>query len=149
MWMHTLNNTGRERLLLILPVLLVSALLFAFDAPLGVAVPLTALSVLLPALVCLHALRQAVRSAAVPAHTESFIQRLIDVIPDPVFIKRAGGQYLMINQAFADYRGYAGRESVPRTRTELHPALSRPIARYVELVTSMTRRSSRSESSVS
>ncbi|MES2584988.1 MAG: diguanylate cyclase [Pseudomonadota bacterium] len=100
-----MNNTGRERLLLILPVLLVSALLFAFDAPLGVAVPLTALSVLLPALVCLHALRQAVRSAAVPAHTESFIQRLIDVIPDPVFIKRAGGQYVMINQAFADYRG--------------------------------------------
>lgn len=36
--------------------------------------------------------------------TEDFIQRLIDVIPDPVYIKKAGGQYLMINDAFANYR---------------------------------------------
>jgi diguanylate cyclase (GGDEF)-like protein len=36
--------------------------------------------------------------------TEAFIQRLIDVIPDPVFIKKAGGQYVMINDAFAQYR---------------------------------------------
>lgn len=36
--------------------------------------------------------------------TEAFIQRLIDVIPDPVYIRKAGGQYLMINDAFASYR---------------------------------------------
>lgn len=36
--------------------------------------------------------------------TEAFIQRLIDVIPDPVFIKKTGGVYVMVNDAFARYR---------------------------------------------
>lgn len=36
--------------------------------------------------------------------TESFIQRLIDVIPDPVFIKKGDGYFVMINDAFASYR---------------------------------------------
>ncbi|HSD36978.1 MAG TPA: diguanylate cyclase [Rhodocyclaceae bacterium] len=41
---------------------------------------------------------------ALRERTEAFIQRLIDVIPDPVFIKKAGGVYVMINEAFASYR---------------------------------------------
>jgi diguanylate cyclase (GGDEF)-like protein len=41
---------------------------------------------------------------ALRERTEAFIQRLIDVIPDPVFIKKAGGVYVMINEAFAKYR---------------------------------------------
>jgi diguanylate cyclase (GGDEF)-like protein len=41
---------------------------------------------------------------ALRERTEAFIQRLIDVIPDPVFIKKPGGQYAMINEAFAKYR---------------------------------------------
>ncbi|MBS1208581.1 MAG: ydaM 3 [Proteobacteria bacterium] len=41
---------------------------------------------------------------ALRQRTEDFIQRLIDVIPDPVFIKKSGGQYVMINEAFARYR---------------------------------------------
>ena len=41
---------------------------------------------------------------ALRERTEAFIQRLIDVIPDPVFIKKAGGIYVMINEAFAKYR---------------------------------------------
>ncbi|MEC5384699.1 diguanylate cyclase [Uliginosibacterium sp. H3] len=41
---------------------------------------------------------------ALRERTEAFIQRLIDVIPDPVFIKKAGGVYAMINDAFAKYR---------------------------------------------
>jgi diguanylate cyclase (GGDEF)-like protein len=36
--------------------------------------------------------------------TEAFIQRLIDVIPDPVFIKKTQDRYVMINEAFAKYR---------------------------------------------
>jgi diguanylate cyclase (GGDEF)-like protein/PAS domain S-box-containing protein len=41
---------------------------------------------------------------ALRERTQAFIQRLIDVIPDPVFIKKAGGAYAMINEAFAKYR---------------------------------------------
>lgn len=41
---------------------------------------------------------------ALRERTEAFIQRLIDVIPDPVFIKKTGGVYVMINEAFAKYR---------------------------------------------
>lgn len=41
---------------------------------------------------------------ALRERTEAFIQRLIDVIPDPVFIKKAGGYYVMVNEAFAQYR---------------------------------------------
>ncbi len=37
-------------------------------------------------------------------NTEAFVQRLIDVIPDPVYVKAADSSYLMVNQAFADYR---------------------------------------------
>ena len=41
---------------------------------------------------------------ALRQRTEAFIQRLIDVIPDPVFIKKTGGEYAMVNEAFAKYR---------------------------------------------
>lgn len=36
--------------------------------------------------------------------TEAFIQRLIDVMPDSVYIRKKGGQCLMINDAFAQNR---------------------------------------------
>ena len=41
---------------------------------------------------------------ALRERTLAFIQSLIDNIPDPVFIKKAGGRYEMINEAFAQYR---------------------------------------------
>lgn len=92
------RRDDRVLLLSLLPMLLVLALVFAFGVAPGLAVALTALSALLPALYLLHILRRQRQASA------AFIQRLIDVIPDPVFIKNAGGHYLMINQAFANYR---------------------------------------------
>lgn len=50
-------------------------------------------------------LQQALQEeVALRERTHAFIQRLIDVIPDPIFIKKAGGRYEMINEAFAQYR---------------------------------------------
>lgn len=55
--------------------------------------------------------------------TEAFIQRLIDVMPDSVYIRKKGGQYLMINDAFAQNRGvdkfnFKGFRHVPRASME-------------------------------
>ncbi|KAF7600320.1 MAG: hypothetical protein CGU29_06355 [Candidatus Dactylopiibacterium carminicum] len=44
------------------------------------------------------------REVKLRERTEEFIQRLIDVIPDPVYVKRADGRYLIINDAFAEYQ---------------------------------------------
>lgn len=96
-----MNQQRRDDLVLLLsllPLLVVLALVFAFEIPPGLALSLSVGCALLPALYLLRMLRRQRRASA------AFIQRLIDVIPDPVFIKQAGGQYVMINQAFANYR---------------------------------------------
>ncbi len=96
-----MNQQRRDDMVLLLsllPLLLVLALVLAFEVPPGLALALSTACALLPALYLLHRLRRQRRASA------AFIQRLIDVIPDPVFIKNAGGHYLMINQAFANYR---------------------------------------------
>lgn len=50
--------------------------------------------------------RQALaREVQLRKHTQAFLQRLIDIIPDPVYIKKAGGRYVLINQAFAAWHG--------------------------------------------
>ncbi|MEN3111585.1 diguanylate cyclase [Uliginosibacterium paludis] len=44
------------------------------------------------------------RETALRRNTEDFVQRLIDVIPDPVYVKNQESRYLLVNRAFADYR---------------------------------------------
>ncbi|GAB2881122.1 hypothetical protein GCM10027046_06660 [Uliginosibacterium flavum] len=44
------------------------------------------------------------RETALREQVQQFVQRLIDVIPDPVYIKKTGGRYVMVNDAFAEYR---------------------------------------------
>jgi diguanylate cyclase (GGDEF)-like protein len=95
---NLLRRDDRGLLLSLLPLVAVLVLVFAGPLSLALAVPLTAVAALLPALYLLQMLRRQRQASA------AFIQRLIDVIPDPVFIKKAGGHYLMINQAFATYR---------------------------------------------
>lgn len=43
------------------------------------------------------------RETTLRQNTEAFVQRLIDVIPDPVYVKGPDSGYLLVNQAFADY----------------------------------------------
>ena len=43
------------------------------------------------------------REVTLRKRTEDFVQRLIDVIPDPVYVKSAESRYLLVNEAFAEY----------------------------------------------
>lgn len=40
------------------------------------------------------------REVALRTRTQEFLQRLVDVIPQPVYVKDAGGRYTLVNQAF-------------------------------------------------
>ncbi len=41
---------------------------------------------------------------------QAFVQRLLDVIPEPVYVKNAQRRYVMINEAFAQQRGQTREE---------------------------------------
>src|ERR1700759_5081853 len=51
--------------------------------------------------------------------TQAFIQRLIDVIPEPVYIKDKNGRYQMVNQAFARQQNKPVSEVVGKTATQI------------------------------
>lgn len=60
-----------------------------------------------------------------------FVQRLIDVIPDPVYIKKNNGQYVMVNNAFAEYHKLSKQELVtPSAPLELGTDRAREISRH-------------------
>jgi diguanylate cyclase (GGDEF)-like protein/PAS domain S-box-containing protein len=62
------------------------------------------------------------REVQLRERTEAFIQRLIDVMPDPVYVKRADGRYLMINDAFAEYQARSKQDLL--ADSEFFPHLS-------------------------
>jgi len=52
-----------------------------------------------------RAVQQALeRETALRKQMQDFVQRLIDVIPDPFYIKNATGRYVMVNDAYAIYQ---------------------------------------------
>ncbi|NSL53554.1 sensor histidine kinase [Uliginosibacterium aquaticum] len=55
---------------------------------------------------------------------QEYVQRLIDVIPQPVYVKDASSHYLMVNEAFAKDRGLAREELVGRV-SSVSPEMSR------------------------
>ncbi|GAA5166929.1 diguanylate cyclase [Viridibacterium curvum] len=67
---------------------------------------------------------------------QDFVQRVLDVIPDPFYIKDRNGRLLMVNEAFARQRGRS-RESVIgllSTEVELTPQLAADTRREDETV---------------
>ncbi|MDP5238997.1 PAS domain-containing protein [Uliginosibacterium sp. 31-16] len=56
-----------------------------------------------------------VRETALRERTQAYIQRLIDVIPHPVFVKDADSRFLMVNQSMADYYDLSIEELVGKT----------------------------------
>lgn len=83
------------------------------------AVALTAaVGVVLPVAQLLWERRHTQRRAE---QTEAFIQRLIDVIPEPVYVKDAGGRYVVINEAFATQRSQPRAAILGKTALELAP----------------------------
>lgn len=52
---------------------------------------------------------------------QGFVQRLIDAIPEPVYIKDANARFLMVNEAFAQERRSRASELVGLTSFDLSP----------------------------
>ena len=69
--------------------------------------------------------------------TRAFMQRLLDVIPQPVYVKNDKSVYLMVNDAFAKHRGVPkeviiGESSVtPTFAKPMNPDIAREIAATV------------------
>lgn len=54
-------------------------------------------------------------------NTEAFIQQLIDLIPDPVYLKNGESRFLMVNEALARERGCHKTDLVGLTSFDLAP----------------------------
>ena len=67
---------------------------------------------------------------------QGFVQRLIDAIPEPVYIKDANARFLMVNEAFAQERRTRASELVGLTSFDLSPddTMSATVAREDEEV---------------
>ncbi|MBT0569177.1 sensor domain-containing diguanylate cyclase [Curvibacter sp. CHRR-16] len=50
-----------------------------------------------------------------------FIQRVIDVIPDPFYIKNDAGFFVMVNEAYARHQGFAKHELIGKPVTKTKP----------------------------
>jgi len=62
------------------------------------------------------------REVQLRERTLEFTQRLLDVIPDPVYIKKAGGRYVMVNDAFARYHDHPREEILNAPEIDLSQA---------------------------
>ncbi|MEC5399616.1 PAS domain-containing hybrid sensor histidine kinase/response regulator [Uliginosibacterium sp. H1] len=56
---------------------------------------------------------------ALRQRTQVFVQRLIDVIPDPVYVKDANSRFLLVNEAFARERGMQASQMVGMTSFDI------------------------------
>ncbi|WP_018610322.1 PAS domain-containing hybrid sensor histidine kinase/response regulator [Uliginosibacterium gangwonense] len=54
--------------------------------------------------------------------TQSFIQRLIDVIPQPVYVRDAQSRFLMVNEAFLQERQIAATDLIGNTPVMIAPS---------------------------
>ncbi|HEX5126605.1 MAG TPA: PAS domain-containing protein [Rhodocyclaceae bacterium] len=62
-----------------------------------------------------HAMQQEQQTERVRA----FVQRLIDVIPQPVYVKDINGRYTIVNKALCTYRGLTPAEIIGHTTSSL------------------------------
>ena len=73
-------------------------------------------------------LHQALERETAQRHRmQDFIQRLIDVIPDPIYIKTPEGAFLMVNEAFSRERGTPRHELIGKVAHVI--AFSKELAR--------------------
>jgi PAS domain S-box-containing protein len=69
------------------------------------------------------------REIAQREHVQTYMQRVIDMIPQPVFIKDVSGHYLMVNQAFCKYHMQEAEALLGKTPFDItgNPEYSRRI----------------------
>lgn len=100
--------TLARALLLALPALVVGCACVGLQASLAVTAVAVGLAAYLPAAVgFLFGRRQ---RATLAGRANDLVEALIDAIPDPIHIKRRGGRYVMVNEAFARYHGVSRQE---------------------------------------
>lgn len=102
-------------LLLLLPTIIVGVIMSGANLPLL----LTVAAALLPAAGVLLFERR--NQQRMTARTHDFIQRLIDVIPQPVYVKDAQSVYQIVNKAFAEERGMTTDQIVGTSSFALSP----------------------------
>jgi diguanylate cyclase (GGDEF)-like protein/PAS domain S-box-containing protein len=85
---------------------------WALGASAGVLAAMVAAAVWLQAAVWIYRAQQDAQTTV--ARANDFAQALIDAIPDPMYVKRRGGHYVMVNDAFARYHGLSRDEVLAR-----------------------------------
>jgi diguanylate cyclase (GGDEF)-like protein/PAS domain S-box-containing protein len=95
-------------LLLALPAVAVACVCVVMQASAIFTVVSVGLAAYLPAAVGFFLGRR--QRAAMAGRANDLVEALIDAIPDPIHIKRRGGRYVMVNEAFARYHGISRQE---------------------------------------
>jgi len=103
-----MTATLARALLLALPALAAACACVVLQASVAVTAVAVGLAAYLPAAVgFLLGHRQ---RAAMTRRSNDLVEALIDAIPDPIHIKRRGGRYAMVNEAFARYHGVSRQQ---------------------------------------
>lgn len=74
------------------------------------------------------------REVALRERVQNYMQRVIDVIPQPVYVKDAASRYLMVNEAFVEERGQPREKIIGDS--SIHPTSVKP--RNQEVVEEIT-----------
>lgn len=96
-------KTVRNIALFVLPVMLAGGIVFALNLPALPVFFITALAALLPSLLIIRNERR--KNALLIKQARDFTQSLIDVIPQPFYVKDMQSRYIMVNAAFVAERG--------------------------------------------
>ncbi|WP_170943064.1 PAS domain-containing hybrid sensor histidine kinase/response regulator [Candidatus Dactylopiibacterium carminicum] len=107
---HQVHNATKPILAWVIWAGLCSILLLLIAPPLWLAVPASTLACLLPGLYLLRgqiqaAVRAETKADEAQAASDAFLQRMLDVIPHPVYVKDAESHYVLVNEAFARDKG--------------------------------------------
>ena len=100
--------TLARALLLALPAVAVACVCVVLQASAAVTAVCVGLAAYLPAAVGFLLGRH--QRAAMERRSNDLVEALIDAIPDPIHIKRRGGRYVMVNEAFARYHGISRQD---------------------------------------
>lgn len=104
---------------LVAPALAAVAISFALDLDRVLAIGLTALAAALPAWFEIVRTRRLLNEQKIRHQT--FTQELLDLIPDPIFIKDRHSRFVMVNDAFAAERRRPKADLIGLSSTDLAP----------------------------
>lgn len=104
----------------LVPLIVAAALIALLHPAAPMAFVLTALAAGIPALLVIR--RERSKNARLIARARDFTQNLIDVIPEPVYVKDAASCYIMVNAAFVAERGVSREDLLGVCSMDLAPS---------------------------